>query len=486
MDTTGTTSGTPRQRRVAVIEEGKDYILEDAVTLPFRHIRTLGWTSNSFVEEVEDINTNNIYARKIIRLVPPRSKEQRRKLFENELSIIRKVTQHHHIIRVFASYVTKTEVGVIMQPVADQGDLEAFLHSYWDDDDEEGGKNYPPNAQKSAILERAFGCLANGLAFMHHERIRHKDIKPQNILIHQGTIIYTDFGCSLDSSSVGHSTTEGPPAFRTRWYSAPEVLEHEPRNSGSDIFSLGCVYLNILSTLTRSFSINTEKPFAEDLKNLHDHITGGHLAFPYNILASIVVSMTSRTRDRRPSASEVWDQIRGFPGYSCNQCQSEAETIREYSTTKCAHDMVSTDVYHSSDQASMLPLASNSADPGTQHEHTAPPVPDFDDGSQAERTSETSNKSTVIRSAWIWSEQDRDYYYVTLGDKGMNPIYARIMNLTLTIEEPTYHWAKASSLPHLTPRAQSMMPRPGMVLLLLTPAFSATTDIRRSRPTSPS
>jgi serine/threonine protein kinase len=45
---------------------------------------------------------------------------------------------------------------------------------------------------------------------MHEQTIRHKDIKPQNILIHRGSAIYTDFGISLDFAQQDSTTTGHP------------------------------------------------------------------------------------------------------------------------------------------------------------------------------------------------------------------------------------------------------------------------------------
>ena len=101
-----------------------------------------------------------------------------------------------------------------------------------------------------SILQLSLGCLASGLAFIHQQTIRHKDIKPQNILIHHGSVMYTDFGLSYDFGDSGQSTTTGLVQGLTRRYCAPEVAASGNRNSKSDIFSLGCVYLEILDTLS--------------------------------------------------------------------------------------------------------------------------------------------------------------------------------------------------------------------------------------------
>ena len=52
---------------------------------------------------------------------------------------------------------------------------------------------------------------------------------------------------SLDFSDDSVSTTTGRPSAWTIRYSAPEVLDSEPRNRASDIFSLGCVLVEMVS-----------------------------------------------------------------------------------------------------------------------------------------------------------------------------------------------------------------------------------------------
>lgn len=70
----------------------------------------------------------------------------------------------------------------------------------------------------------------------------------KNILVKSHHVYLADFGISLDWSENGRDTTEGP-GSKTLRYCAPEVAANEPRNSSSDIWSLGCVFLEIWTTI---------------------------------------------------------------------------------------------------------------------------------------------------------------------------------------------------------------------------------------------
>jgi serine/threonine protein kinase len=175
------------------------------------------------------------------------------------------------------------------------------------------------------VLERAFGCLSNALAFMHAQRIRHKDIKPQNVLVHQGNVIFTDFGYSLDSSCYSNSVTEGRPSFLTRRYSAPEVIEHDRRDSRSDVWSLGCVFLELFSALTQSFTIDTDNCFSEDIVQLHDTISQVYVPSKYSFLVRIITGMRSQLALDRPLSNEVATRMLAHPEFSCLKCRTSGK-----------------------------------------------------------------------------------------------------------------------------------------------------------------
>ncbi|OCL13411.1 kinase-like protein, partial [Glonium stellatum] len=126
-------------------------------------------------------------------------------------------------------------LALIMSPVADCNLFE-FL------------ADVRSSPRKKSLLRSFFGCLTASLAYLHNAQIRHKDIKPQNILVKENNVLLADFGLSIDWSESKRGTTEGATALSPR-YCAPEVIDYEPRNSSSDIWSLGCVFLDIVTVL---------------------------------------------------------------------------------------------------------------------------------------------------------------------------------------------------------------------------------------------
>lgn len=59
-------------------------------------------------------------------------------------------------------------------------------------------------------------------------------------------VFITDFGLARDWTGKGRSTTTGVVNAHTHAYAAPEVLEQRPRNTSSDVWSLGCVFLDMV------------------------------------------------------------------------------------------------------------------------------------------------------------------------------------------------------------------------------------------------
>ncbi|MCJ1404366.1 Eukaryotic translation initiation factor 2 alpha kinase 4 [Xylographa trunciseda] len=100
-------------------------------------------------------------------------------------------------------------------------------------------------------LKQFFVCLCQALSYLHEAGVRHKDIKPANILIDaSGSILLTDFGISKRFLPNSPLITHGTPEY-TEMYACPEMMDARTsgRDDKSDVFSLGCVFLEMATLI---------------------------------------------------------------------------------------------------------------------------------------------------------------------------------------------------------------------------------------------
>ncbi|KAH7413941.1 kinase-like domain-containing protein [Phaeosphaeria sp. MPI-PUGE-AT-0046c] len=204
-------------------------------TVPFESRGILGHGNFGQVDKVVSLNSFKQYARK--RVLRSSAFRGRRKedleCFIAEIEVLKRL-QHYHVVEFVGSYTDAKYIGLIMSPVANC-DLATYIDTLAPAGHEE--------------LRTFFGCLATALEFLHSQNVRHKDIKPGNILVSKGKVLLTDFGLALDFKDATGSTTTGMVNGRTPRYCAPEVATHQARNTMSDIWSLGVVFLEMLVIL---------------------------------------------------------------------------------------------------------------------------------------------------------------------------------------------------------------------------------------------
>jgi hypothetical protein len=83
-----------------------------------------------------------------------------------------------------------------------------------------------PSADSHAFATPVYsklGCLISAIAYLHDEKmkIRHKDLKPSNILISAEHLWLSDFGSATDFSLLSQSATDNERG--TLRYFSPEV-----------------------------------------------------------------------------------------------------------------------------------------------------------------------------------------------------------------------------------------------------------------------
>jgi serine/threonine protein kinase/uncharacterized membrane protein YgcG len=199
----------------------------------FLSLKLLGAGGFSTVDEVLHRHTKLHISRKTLK---SRSESNLAEL-QKEVSILRKL-RHPHIIRFLDSYTQGNKVSILLSPVADTT-LAAWL--------EKCSIENPPGIEEKIV--KMYGCLASSVRYLHQQRpvIKHMDIKPQNILVtHTDSnfpqVILCDFGISEFSED---STDDGHSAPLTRQYCAPETAASQTRGAKADIWSLGCVFLEM-------------------------------------------------------------------------------------------------------------------------------------------------------------------------------------------------------------------------------------------------
>jgi serine/threonine protein kinase len=98
------------------------------------------------------------------------------------------------------------------------------------------------------FLQQIMGCITEALLFVHEKGIRHCDLKPKNILLSTGRVYLADFGIARVVKESENSMADGP--YGTASWTAPEVYDEQRHHmSPADIFSLGCIFLNIATVL---------------------------------------------------------------------------------------------------------------------------------------------------------------------------------------------------------------------------------------------
>lgn len=106
----------------------------------------------------------------------------------------------------------------------------------------------PRTATALGFLQQTLGCITEAVAYVHGQKIRHRDLKPKNILLSPGRVYLADFGIARDVKETEDSITctrQG-----TASWLAPEVDDAEDhRMSRADVWSLGFIFLNVAAVL---------------------------------------------------------------------------------------------------------------------------------------------------------------------------------------------------------------------------------------------
>ncbi|KAF2125571.1 kinase-like protein [Dothidotthia symphoricarpi CBS 119687] len=269
----------------------------------------------------------------------------------NEIKILSQISKkrHKHIVELIGSYIHRQkgvyELGLLIWPVA-TCDIATFLHAigclgislftmtpsveireeelyaaaetlaalvgipWMTPTNDCDGKWYLDRIRISSWkrLYSSFGCTATAVAWLHDQGIRHKDLKPSQVLLSPHGLWLTDFGWSKDMSELTASTTSGGDNITLK-YQAPERAERRPCGHPEDIFALGCIFLEMMELF---FFMTNNTPWKEKGWSFHANIgqietwlEQPAIDFLYPSLAPLIRQMVSYEPRDRPKIQEV-------------------------------------------------------------------------------------------------------------------------------------------------------------------------------------
>lgn len=192
-------------------------------------LEKLGEGTYATVYKGQNLLTNDIVALKEIHLD---SEEGAPSTAIREISLMKEL-KHANIVRLYDVIHTEKVLTLVFEYM-DQ-DLKKYMDTH--------GHN---GALEPSLCKHFMYQLLRGIAFCHENRVLHRDLKPQNLLISQnGDLKIGDFGLAR---AYGIPVNTFSNEVVTLWYRAPDVLLGS-RNytTNIDIWSAGCIMAEMYS-----------------------------------------------------------------------------------------------------------------------------------------------------------------------------------------------------------------------------------------------
>ncbi len=214
----------------------------------YRLTEQIGIGGMAIVYRAVDLRTGHNVAVKVLR---PEYNEDSEFIsrFQREAEAASKMT-HHNIVNLLDVGMDGENRYLVMEYVQGKT-LKTVI--------QERGKLSPALAGQIAIR------ILSALEHAHRNGIIHRDIKPQNILVHaDGHIKVADFGIARIANSS--TLTKGDNVMGSVHYFSPEQARGEGASAASDIYSTGIV---LYEMLTGKVPYDGDNPVAVAMQHLH-------------------------------------------------------------------------------------------------------------------------------------------------------------------------------------------------------------------------
>ncbi|CAD8123675.1 unnamed protein product [Paramecium sonneborni] len=160
-----------------------------------------------------------------------------------------------------------------------------------------------PNISDEQIVD-IFQQIAKGFQALYKENVIHRDLKPDNILIHQNVIKIADFGFARfvegNPEKAGMYTLKGTPL-----YVPPQIFDDKKYSNQFDIWSFGCILYEL------AFGRNIHESILDlgQLRTRLGSFKNQKVQFPKNNRNPKIIQMISRMLEYYEENRITWPQI---------------------------------------------------------------------------------------------------------------------------------------------------------------------------------
>ncbi len=181
-----------------VPDDGYDIIFDEDP--PLELVKLIGEGTNGTVSAMLCKQNRQLVAVKRIRIDTAKDSMV---ALQNEVKSLRQLS-HYHVLGIVGTYMFEDYFHLMTLPVA-QCSLDSYLRHAIDDSPHKLVQQCGPPDELLPVL---FGCLANGLRYIHQANMKHMDIKPDNIILIGRRPLFADFG--IARRFANRSTSDAP------------------------------------------------------------------------------------------------------------------------------------------------------------------------------------------------------------------------------------------------------------------------------------
>ncbi|XP_054799284.1 mitogen-activated protein kinase kinase kinase 18-like [Prosopis cineraria] len=199
------------------------------------------------------------------------------------------------------------------------------------------------------VLRYFTWCVVNALRYVHSRGVVHCDVKGRNVLVglNGGVAKLADFGSAVEQCSSGAVAVGIVPRGSPLWM-APEVIRRESQGPESDVWSLGCTVIEMLTGKPgwdeEGFNTLSRIGYSDELPE-----------FPSQ-LSELGRDFLRRCLRREPSERWSCDQLLHHPFLLSTPPNKLAE-----SSPRCILDLINSDEFKEEDEEEIRIHNENSA-----------------------------------------------------------------------------------------------------------------------------